>query len=443
MSKTAAERTQAIGTRKTRCEEKAKLWIRDGWNQCDVWKVPVDALVLNVDNRRFAAERLWAQEQLGRSLDPENYPDDELCIESLLLDKSHRIENGQIVGNASKDYESLKNDWDRRGQETPFWIRPDGTVRNGNRRLAMIKRVQRQDGDSGLKWVTAVILDSKEIDEAALLEMEQREQLTANFKVRYNDIDYLLALKEAAEIRDVDWFDCDSIDQIAGKLQTTVEKSKSEVVRDLYAVKYMDLFLEDSKQVREYHRLLRTLEIFRDIGRMMMTVESDYPDDFDRVLQVLFAGIRAGKKYEDIRQIRQMFRKDRSRFDRLVENISEVEMQIQPDKKPTLASPAETSPDESDDEEDNGEKDSGLSVTNYPPAIGRIIDDAIDGYQASRQSDILKIIREVVNRLESLAKGNRLASAVENVGERVDIQKALKEVVEWADKYRGLLNDKS
>jgi len=204
MTKTAAERTQAIETRKTQCDEKAKLWIHDGWNLRDVWKVPVDALVLNVDNRRFAAERLWVQEQLGRSLDPENYPDDELSVESLLLDKSHRPENGQIVGTPSKDYESLKNDWDRRGQETPFWIRPDGTVRNGNRRLAMIKRVQRQAGDSGLNWVNAVILDPREIDEAALLEMEQREQLTENFKVRYNDIDYLLALREAAQIREID-----------------------------------------------------------------------------------------------------------------------------------------------------------------------------------------------------------------------------------------------
>jgi hypothetical protein len=307
----------------------------------------------------------------------------------------------------------------------------------------MIKRVQRQRGDSGLKWVSAVILDPNEIDEAALLEMEQREQLTENFKVRYNDIDYLLALREAAEIRDIDWFDPDSIDEVAGKLQTTVEKSKSEVVRDLYAVKYMDLFLEDSNQPGEYHRLLRTLEIFRDIGRMMITVEADYPDDFDRVLQVLFAGVRAGKKYEDIRQVRQMFRKDRSRFDRLAKGISNVETQIQPDKKPTLTSPAETGPDESEEEEDDGGEDGGPSVMNYPPAIGRMIDVAIDGYQASRQSDVLKTIREVVNRLESLTEENRLASAIEDGGEAAALREALKEIVEWADEHRGLLDDES
>jgi hypothetical protein len=186
----------------------------------------------------------------------------------------------------------------------------------------MIKRLQRERGDTGLTRVDAVILDPVEIDDAALLEMEQREQLTENFKVRYNDIDYLLALREAAEIREIDWFDQESIEQVAGKLQTTVEKSKAEVVRDLYAIKYMDQFLEYTAQEGQYHGLLRTLEMFRDIGRMMITVESDYPDDFDRVLRVLFATILAGKSYQDVRQLRQMFRMDRSRFDRLGENIS-------------------------------------------------------------------------------------------------------------------------
>ena len=67
-----------------------------------------------------------------------------------------------------------------------------------------------------------------------------------------------------------------------------VEKSKSEVLRDLYAIKYMDLFLEDSGQPGEYHRMLRTLERFRDIGRTMIRVEEDTAEA-DRIIQVLFS----------------------------------------------------------------------------------------------------------------------------------------------------------
>lgn len=440
MPRTAAERMQDIATRKTPSEDKAKLWIHDNWSVREVWRVPVDTLVLNVDNRRFAAERLWAEELLGRSLDPENNPDDEHSIESLLLDKSHHVVDGLIVGTPSKDYESLRKDWLRRGQEFAFWIRPDGTVRNGNRRLAMIKRLQR-DGDTGLTRVDAVILDPSEIDEADLLDMEQREQLTENFKVRYDNINYLLALKEAAEVRDIDFFDQDSIGRVAGMLQTTVEKSEPEVLRDLFAIKYMDLFLEDSGQKGQYQTIVRKkLELFRDIGRMMMRVESDYPDDFDRVLQVLFAGVRAGKKYEDIRQVRQMFREDRQRFDTLAEGVSTAEKEVLSETAPTLASPVETSPDESDDDE-NDEGGDGADVINYPPTIGRMIDVAIDGFQASRQHDVLKTLREVTNRLATLADGERLQYAAADAAEGPDIREALREVVRWADEHRGILDD--
>jgi hypothetical protein len=127
-----AERQRVINERKRPVDRKVRLWVCDNWQEFDVFTVPVDALVLNIDNRRFRAERLWAEEELGRSLDPENYPDDERTIESLLLDTSHRLEGSRIIGNPSDDYEALKNDWMRRGQESPFWIRPDGTVRNGN-----------------------------------------------------------------------------------------------------------------------------------------------------------------------------------------------------------------------------------------------------------------------------------------------------------------------
>ena len=73
----ANERQQVINDRKQPTDQKHRLWVRNQWRQFDVFEVPVDALVLNADNRRFRAERLWAEEQLDRSLDPENHPDDE------------------------------------------------------------------------------------------------------------------------------------------------------------------------------------------------------------------------------------------------------------------------------------------------------------------------------------------------------------------------------
>lgn len=434
--KIAAERIQTIAERKRPTERVERLWIRNSWETLAVHTVPEDVLVLNVENRRFRAERMLAEEQLGRALDPENQPDDERSIESLLLDTTHRVVGNRVVGKPSDDYEALRNDWSHRGQESPLWIRPDGTVRNGNRRLAMIRRLQREQGDSGLRWLDAVILEPGDIDEATLLEMEQREQLTANFKLRYNDIDYLLALREAAVMRDIEWFDGQSIQDVAGELQTMVEKSKGEVVRDLFAIKYMDIFLEISGQGGQYHRLLKTLEKFRDIGRAMMTVEEDYESDADRVLQVLFAAVRSGRRHGEIRAIRQMFRGERERFAGLAEKIAAAEDEWQTQPGGQLATPRVTDVEEQT-EDDEDQEGLGPDVPNYPKAqVASAIEIAIDGFEASRHDDLGQILEEVISRLEILAA--RLPTAAEGAATG-GLSVGLARIVAWADEHRHLV----
>ncbi|MFJ4755006.1 hypothetical protein [Streptomyces sp. NPDC088763] len=404
--------------------------------------MPVEGLLLNADNRRFRAERMWAEEHLGRQLDPENYPTDELSIESLLLDTSHRVEGDRIVGKPTGSSEALRNDWLRRQQESPLWIRPDGTVRNGNRRLSMIKRLHRDGGASGLGWVDAIILPVEDINEATLLEMEQREQLTENFKVRYNDIDYLLALREAAENRGIDWFERESVESVAGELQTMVEKSKGEVLRDLYAVKYMDIFLEDSGQDGEYHRVLKTLERFRDIGRMMLQIEGQYLEE-DKILRTLFAAIRARKTHLDIREMRAMFKLDKPRFDRLSEAVAEAESGWEPSAGPSLSnfgSSVVIDQGAGDDEIEAESEEEGLGpeVVNYPRnEVGSAIDLAIDSFTAARQDDVVQVLQEVCNRLEVLDERQRLSTALAGDDGAV-VRESLKRVVQWVDHNRHL-----
>ncbi|MYX18610.1 MULTISPECIES: hypothetical protein [unclassified Streptomyces] len=436
------ERTHYIAKQKKSVDRKVRVWVQDGWQDFEVFRVPVDALLLNVDNRRFRAEKMWAEEHLGRQLDPENYPIDELSIGSLLLDVSHRVEGDKVVGKPGGNYEALKNDWLLRKQESPLWIRPDGTVRNGNRRLSMIKRLQKEIGSASLERVEAIILLESEIDEPSLLEMEQREQLTENFKVRYNDIDYLLALREAAEIREVQWHDRESIESVAGELQSMVEKSKGEVVRDLFAVKYMDLFLEDSEQPGQYHRLLKTLERFRDIGRMMMQVEEQYPMQAAEILQTLFAAVRAGKGHLDIRSIRAMFKSDRSRFDELASKVAEAEAGWDVAAGPSLSNPGSSTPIDSgasEDEPDVDDEGPGPDVANYPKIeIGTAIDLAIDAFSASQQDDVAQVLLEVCNRLEVLTEQDRLGEALTG-DDGARVRGSLTKIVEWADVNRHLI----
>ena len=323
----ATQRRQAIETRSERTDRTVRLWCKDEWRDFQVKRVPVDALLLNVDNRRFAAERTLMESKLGHYLDPENSEDDEISVISILLDSGHDTDGNVVKGTPSKDYELLKSDWQRRKQASPFWIRPDGTVRNGNRRLAMLKRL-RSGSITGTEWVDAVILNPghpDNIDEHDLFEMEQREQLTEDFKVRYTDMNLLLAIRQAAIDSGIDWFDPDSIRRIAGELQEVAGGTQAYATIQLRAIKYMDAYLQDARVPGQYHKLLRQVERFRDIGKMMSWVEENYLDDATDMLQLMFAAVRAGNPHGDIRTIRKMFLEDRTRYELLLAQVTQDE----------------------------------------------------------------------------------------------------------------------
>lgn len=437
----AEERTQVISARKRPASRPpARLWARDDWQDFDVWQVPVEALALNVDNRRFAAERSLAEANLGHALDPENNPADERIVEAILLDTSHQFDGDRMVSKPSKDYEALRKDWLRRHQESPLWIRPDGTVRNGNRRLAMLKRLQREQGVEGFEYVDVVILAPEEIDEVALFDMEQREQLTENLKVRYTDINLLLAIRAAAEARGIDWFDPADIERVAGELQHIIGNNQAYAVVQLNAIRYMDAYLEDSGQAGQYHKLIGQIERFRDVGRAMAKLELDYPDDAPSMLRLLFAAIRAGSPHGDIRLLRRMFLHDRPRYDQLLAEVDDAEADWEPGTG-ALADPevVEVAPG-ADDDDDEREEPPGPNVPNYPrQVIEDAIDDAIDGFQASMADDVAKTLRQVLNRLEIISdERGRLEQAL--AGDHGPaVRAALGQIVDWADRHRQLV----
>jgi len=375
--------------------------------QFDVYRVPVEALLLNVENRRFKTERTLMEEQLQRSLDAENNPDDERSVVSILLDSGLHVEDGIVTGSPSQDYESLRKDWLSRKQENPFWIRPDGTVRNGNRRLAMIKRLQGEFGRDGYEFVDAMVIRPEEIDELELFKMEQREQLTQNYKVQYTDINRLLALREAAEAFEIDWGSADDLDRVAGELQHLAGGAgdKQYAAVQLQAIRAMDAYLADSRQEGQYHKLMRQVERFRDVGKIMALMQSEYSDNAPDMLKILFAAIRAGSPHGNIRWLRKIFLADRSRFARLQEMIEEAE-------RPWASATAEqlSDPDLSILDAEEGEAEDlddvdppGPVVPNYPGGfVQTAIRNAIDAYGASSNDDVASVLDQVTNRQADL-----------------------------------------
>ncbi len=434
----AEERRNLIATKgELLADRRERLWCKDEWAEFPIYRVPVDALMLNPTNRRFAAERRMFEEQIGHSFDPATTEDDERSIISLLLDTAHRVEGGVVKGNATEDSRALQEDWGRRKQEHPFWIRPDGTVHNGNRRLAVIKRM-RGSGLAGTEWVEAVILDPDKVDEGELFEMEQREQLTEDFKVRYTDINLLLALKDAADARGIDWQDDESIERVAGELQEVAggDNSKGYAILQLRAIKYMDAYLEDSATPLQYQKLLRQVERFRDVGKMMAHVETDYPNDAADMLALAFSAIRAGNPHGDIRALRRMFIEDRKRFDRLVKDVQRDEAEWEAKSGDRLADPDLSAVG---GEDDDAVDTPGPVVPNYPKKqVARRIKNAIDGLAAATL-DVESLLEQVSSRLEQLnPNAPRVKDAFTGTtGEGA--RHALKKILDWVRRAEALL----
>lgn len=410
-----------------------KIWVRDDWSYYEVWQVPIERLVLNVDNKRFSSERELVEYKLGRPLDPSNNPNDEESIISILCDTSLDVdlERGVAVGSPSKDYRALREDWQLRGQAEPLWIRPDGTVRNGNRRLAMLKRLRNEGAD--IHWVDAIILTLDDVDESELFRMEQREQLTENFKKRYQDVNALLALREAAELEGIDWEDPESISTVASRLKHYAGRDDAGYAsKQLYAIRALDSYLAYINAPGRYSLASRQVEVFREVGLCMSTYE-DEPDQQFELLQAAFAFVQAGRSYQDIRQLRKVFGTDRELFDQMIAEILEVEEEsgwdsehVQPEVDyPELIDA--TAPDDSDDDEE----DSGgvVGPADYPKQdVSNVIDATLDRFAASNLQ-VQKQLNQALARLEAVdfASFDELDET-----ERADARESATAVADWA-----------
>jgi len=375
------------------------------------------------------------EEKLGHSLDPENNPNDEMSVISILLDTGIHVDGDFVMGSPSKDYLALKKDWQKRGQESPFWIQPDGTVRNGNRRLAMLKRIRVEEGLGGTRLVDAIVLNPNEINEQELFEMEQREQLTENFKLRYTDINLLLTLRDAAVAQRIDWNSPEDIERVAGELQEFVVGGKSYAGIQLRAIKYMDDYLKHVGSQGAYQNLIRQIERFRDVGKNMTKMLENYPDEAVDMLQLLFGGISAGIKHGHIRSIDRMFREDREAYRRLREKVSTIEQQETTNTKleaPDLeAVEAELASDNDDAVEP------APVVSNYPTdRVKSAILDAIDEFD-SRNLEIARQLGQAAGRLRPITPAN-ISEALSSSG-GAETRQHLSEIIDWAERAKTLL----
>jgi hypothetical protein len=140
-----------------------------------------------------------------------------------------------------------------------------------------------------------------------------------------------------------------------------------------------------------------------------------------------------------------MFRYDRERHSDLLTEVDTIEQRWGSAGEPAeLADPEVVihPEDAAADDEDEEVEPPGPNVPNYPKAeISDAVDNALDGFQASRNEDVVKTLRQVLNRLEILSdERGQLAQAIAS-GDVDRVRVALRAVVDWADEQRPLLGE--
>lgn len=430
-------RDERIATLQDRLERIAdrteRIWAKNRFVDFPVYKAPTDLLALNPTNRRFRAESQEVEHELGRVLDPLASVADEASVIALLLDKDPRVEGDEVVGGNNKDTQALIADWDKRHQERPLWIRPDGLVSNGNRRLGMLKRLQAERGKEGYDWVDVIVLEEDVYDDDTLFEMEAREQLTEGLKVRYSKMNLLLTLKDAAEKLKIDWFDAASVDDVAQKIQDLVSNNAAYAKVQLHAVKYMTEYLQWSGAPGEYSRLRGQVERFRDVGKNLAWVAREDPSREPEMLELCFHAISAGISYPDLREIRRMLKTEPAAFDRLVEEVQTIdEEESEPQGDDDVITEPQPVDDDEEEDDDDGDEDEQVNASELPAKkvqIKRAIDVAVRTARDNRESDEPTDVRLAASRLMRVDPAELIAGA--SGGELERLREAIATIIRW------------
>jgi hypothetical protein len=434
---TPEEREKALGERRQLIEGRTeRVWTKTDFEEFSVYKVPTELLVLNHENRRFRAEAQEVEADIGRPLDPNV---DEESIIALLLDKDPRVDGQKVVGGRNKDTEALIADWQRRHQERPLWIRPDGTVSNGNRRLAMLKRLQNKQGATGYDWVDVVVMDRDTYDDETLFEMETREQLTEGFKVRYNKMNGLLTLRDAAEKHGIDWHDPASIRVVAELIQDLVGNNPNYARVQLQAVKVMTDYLNWIERPGEYSLLRGKVERFRDVGKNMEWLSINAPEHQPAMLELCFLAIQSGNNHPDIREIRRIVKRHPEAFESLAAEVSQIAAEDDQEAEEVLPPPSADEEGEDDDHEAEVENEIVISDGPTTAQQKRIFEAVNASAQASRaHGDPPETkLRTAAMKLAEVDPARMLAES--SVGSREQTMRSIAEVLAWAEIARVAL----
>ena len=146
------------------------------------YRFPIDLLRYNVNNGRMAMEIRGLRKETGRSLDSSR-PEDVAIIRKVLLE----LDPDQT--------KTLREDLHEKEQMEPGVITHDGFVVNGNRRMAVLEELHREEPTGKWTFLEGVRLPST-ISEKDLWKIEAGLQLSQDKVAQYHPVNELLKIRE-------------------------------------------------------------------------------------------------------------------------------------------------------------------------------------------------------------------------------------------------------
>ncbi len=264
-----------------------------------IYLLPSDYLFYNIRNGRFAAEYKELVKREGGHLEPEKPNDAEKVRDMLInLDKNE----------TRRTYEDIKI----RGQWNCGVISEDGYVVDGNRRKAILSKLNEDTGLEKWKFIEVARLDQA-ISPEDLWTLEAGIQLGKDEIVRYGPVNELLKLREGVD---------------AGlSLQSIVKtlygyEDEEEIREKINRLDLIDQYLRFIGRPEKYSEVKNKVEHFADLQNIIHECNDvGYdPEKIVKIKNVAFELIHESViNSKDLRKIKYMVEKD------ITDAISEIE----------------------------------------------------------------------------------------------------------------------
>lgn len=286
-----------------RIERVARIpWKGNNLIDFPVYRVPTKLLSYNFNNTRIRSELEGFLHKTNQTPDPKNEQHITKVHDILLHSKWF----GDIRT------EKLSTDIIERGQLDPAVARPDGILIDGNRRLAILRKLESETNSRTFSTMDICVLDEL-ATESDLKALEMRLQMTQSFRVRYGEINTALEFRHLH--RNLHWT-LDEIEEITGKYY------KKKKVLDMISIidlidECLSILPPKGAHIKQYTELEKGWEGFANLWNIIKSIKKTEPNEIKRHEKIKLLGfqiiVSPNTTYVDVRKLGRILKLSESK----------------------------------------------------------------------------------------------------------------------------------